>query len=280
MGICLSIFIAISISILYRLQPKMILFQTTDQFDELSLMLVGIVLLLMLVFYTLSILRTFMHIKHAAKVHAFDVVMLLLGILSLLFVFSDHALLTDIHKQYKLGLGQPEWSLVYPLIGFQLVTAIWFTYLHGSRFRGASKGINVAKDSNVFLVVQYVGALCGLLGLASISLGFAYATSWSLDIHTTLGSIILLLPYALSIGYWFAMNARERSGELWDEKQMRDVGRSSFLTLLATVAFVLTLFIVNYHALDGVVSILWPSLIVFYILLIFSLGNIYFLKRD
>jgi hypothetical protein len=197
-----------------------------------------------------------------------------------LFVFSDVALLNDINKQYKFNLDQPEWSLVYPIMACQFIVAIVFTYLHFFGFKKENQEKNVAKDSNIFIIAQYTGVICGLLGLVSSSLGFLFPRAWNLNIHTTIGSITILIPYILIVAYWLLIKFREKITEWYDEKQIQDIGKSSFMTLVASVIFMILLFALNYGNLDGVVSILWLPLYVFMVLFLFSLGNLYFSKRS
>ena len=72
----------------------------------------------------------------------------------------------DINKQYLHGWDQPEWFLVIPILGAQFVYAILLTCLHTTGYFLKAKHKPVAWDVNIFLVVQYVGVVCGLMGLA------------------------------------------------------------------------------------------------------------------
>ena len=176
-------------------------------------------------------------------------------------------------------MTQPEWSLVYPIMGFQFVITLIITVLHISGFFKPEQYDKVARDSNIYLIVQYVGVICGLMGLASSSLGFVFPRAWSLTIHTTMGGIILLFPYVLSVAYWMLTKFKEKNREWWDEKQLQDIGKSALLTLLIDTGFLLMLFILNYNHLDGVVSILWLPLYLFATIFVFSVGNLYFSRK-
>jgi hypothetical protein len=200
-------------------------------------------------------------------------------VLALLFVFSDVALLGDIAKQYRHGLYQPEWMLVYPIMGFQLFVALVFTYFHVAGFSKDQHQEFVARDSNIFLVVQFVGVVCGLMGLVLASLGFVFASAWSLTVHTTITSFILLFPYGLAVLYWLITKLREEKRQWYDEKQLLDVGKSAFLTLVVSVVFMTALFIANYGNLSGVIRIIWLPLYLFFVLLLFSASNLFFAGR-
>jgi len=200
-------------------------------------------------------------------------------VLSLIFIFADIALLGDIAKQYKASMVQPEWSILYPIIAFQSSTAFLLTYFHLFAFKEKEQTKYVVRDSNIFLLVQYIGVICGLMGLVFASLGFVFSRGWNLQIHTTYTSIILLIPYVLVILYWLITKLQEKHREWYDEKQLQDVGRSAFLTLVLSVVFMTGLFIANYNSLRGIVSIIWLPLYLFWVLFLFSVTNLYFRIR-
>jgi len=279
LGIISSAFFVIDYFIFYQLRPKMVTFELITKGEENLLLFVGVGLLVFLLFYLLSLFKIASYLKRAKRITAPLVLLTTVGVLAFLFVFSDFALLTDIDKQYRLGLAQPEWSLVYPIMMFQFIMAIIFTYLHLYGFKPDNQIKDVAKDHNVFLVAQYIGLICGLLGLVFTSLGFVFHRAWNLHLHTTISSIILLLPYVLIVVYWFFMKFKEESGDLYDEKQIQDVGKSAFVTMAMSVFFMILLFVFNYNNLDGMVRVLWLPFYLFSTLFIFSATNLYYLKR-
>ncbi len=263
-----------------RLRPKMISFEAISLAEEHLLNWVGIGLLCFLGFCLLSLFQMANFLKNAKKITILSLFLIVSGVLSLLFVFSDVALLSDIGKQYRYGFAQPEWSVIYPIMGFQLLTALSFTYLHFSGFMREKQLKKIARDSNIFMAVQYVGLICGLLGLSASSLGFLFPSAWNLTIHTTISSIVLLIPYFLAVLYWFINKFQEKPRQWYDEKQLQDVGKSAFLTMIISIVFMIGLFVTNYNNLSGVVSLLWLPLYLFLVLFLFSFSNLYFSGRD
>jgi uncharacterized membrane protein len=263
-----------------RLRPKMVAFEAVGGLEESLMNWVGIGLLLFLAFCLLSLFQIAWYLKNAKKVSLFSLLLVLGVVLSLLGIFADVALLGDIGKQYKHNLSQPEWGILYPVMGFQFITALLFTYLHLSGSLMQKQLKHVARDSNVFLIVQYVGIVCGLLGLSLSSLGFVFSRAWSLLIHTSLSSVILLVPYVLVVICWFLVKLQEKKRQWYDEKQIQDIGKSAFLTLVISVFLMTGLFAANYNNLGGVVSVLWLPLYLFLALFLFSLGNLYFSGKD
>ncbi len=261
-----------------KLKPKMIEFKTLTDIEETMMVWVGIGLLVTFIFFLLSLLQIIIYIKYASKIEPFSLFLIIIGIISLLAVFSDVALINDIHKQYRYGLAQPEWSLVYPMLGFQFVTTLVFTYLHFTGYFGHKQLDNVARDINIFLVVHYIGFICGIMGLAFASLGFFYPHSWTL-LHTSMNIIILLFPYALAVFFWLITKLLEKDRQWFDEKQRQDLGKSALLTLIINSLFMILLFITNYQNLDVVIRLLWLPLHLFGTLFLFSLGNLYFSNK-
>lgn len=254
----------------------MVRFEALSPAQESLMNWVGFSLLLFLVFCLFSLFRVAKYLKKARKITPFSFLLVGGGVLSLLFVFSDVALLSDIGKQYQHGLSQPEWLILFPLLSFQFITTVVFTYFHLFGFKKENQFKSVARDSNIFLIVQYVGMICGLMGLSLSGLGFLFPRAWSLQVHTTLSGIILLIPYVLVVAYWLWVKLQEKTRQWYDEKQIQDIGKSAFLTLILSVVFMMLLFLANYHNLGGVISILWLPLYLFSVLFLFSFGNLYF----
>ena len=264
--------------VFWKLNPKMVAFESLSGLEKSLLTWVGIGLVLILIFFLLSLLQVAKFIKHAPILKPFPLLLIISGVLSILFVFSDVALLSDIHKQYRHGLAQPEWSLLYPMMALQAVIALAFTALHLSGALVPKQVDTVARDINVFLVVQYVGLLCGLMGLAFSFLGFIFPHGWTL-LHTTMNMVVLLFPYALVVLFWWVTKLREQDRQWFDEKQRQDIGRSALLTLVINTSYMIVLFFANYQNTGGILSILWLPLHFFGVMALFSLGNIFFSSR-
>ena len=279
-GITSAAFIVFSFFVFSKLRPKMVRFEVLSATEEGLFNWIGVGLLLFLVFCLLSLLRIVRYLKFATNLRFLSLVLVVGGVLSFLFVFSDVALIGDIGKQYLHGLAQPEWSLLYPIMGFQLVVAIGFTFLHLFGFKNEGQANHVVRDGNIFLVVHNVGVICGLLGLVFSSLGFLFPGAWNLSTHTTLTSIVLLSPYVLIVIYWLITRIQEEHRQWYDEKQLQDVGKSAFLTLVISIVCMIGLFAVNYNNLGGVVRMLWLPLYLFLVLFLFSAGNLYFGGKD
>lgn len=272
LGSASSAFLAANYFIFANLRPKMVQFNEIGATEENLMVLAGIGLLLFFLFCSFSLLRLAQRIKRTGKITPVSALLIVSGVLSFLFVFADLALLNDINKQYTYGLAQPEWSILFPIITFQLITAVAFTCLSLFERDGENQAKGNPRDNSTFLAVQYVGITCGLVGLTLSSLGFVFPRAWLPGIHGTISCVILLAPYALALVYWLLSSLPLRM-QKW---HVQGVGKSSLLTLTASVIFMVLLFLGNYGNLGGVVSILWFPLYTFLVLFVFSLGNLWF----
>jgi hypothetical protein len=272
-------FFAFDAVVFLQLRPQMEAFAPLAAAEEAALTWVGISLVVYLGFCLTSLLQAALHLKGREKFAPFPLMLILLGVLALLMVFADVALLGDIHKQYTHGLDQPEWRLVIPIMSGQLIIGLLFLYLHLSGFFLREKPVRVALDSNLFLTVQAVGLICGLLGLATTSLAFVVPRAWNLVTHSLIGSLTLLFPYGLALAFWGLSKLQGKEQGWVDEKQGRDIGRASFLTLIGVSLLMAGLFIANIGNLDGVLSAVWLPLHLFATIFLFSLGTLCFSSR-
>ncbi len=281
LGLVSSLSFIVSYFILENLRPRMIRFEAITVAEEGLVNYFGVGLLLFLGFSLLSLFQIVRHFKNAKKLSWSSLFFLVLCVLALILIFGDLALLSDIGKQYRLDLAQPEWNLLYPIMAFQLISGLILTYAHLFKLGKVGRVKYVAKDINIFMVAQYLGVLCGLMGLSSVIINFRFPRPlWMIKLHTSMTTVILLIPYLLVVAYWFLVKFQEKSRQWYDEKQIQDIGKSSFLTLVSSVVVMGGLFLLNYHHLDNMVSVLWLPFYVFLVLLLFSLGNLYFTGRD
>lgn len=265
--------------VMLKLRPKMEHFEILTEFEEGLLTSVGIGLLLILTFFLLSLWQFIRYIRNSEQIKPLPLFLVISGVLAFLFVFSDIALLSDIHKQYRNGLSQPEWSLVIPIMIVQFIITITFLYFHTTKQLAVNKKEHAARDINIFLVVQYIGVISGVMGLTLASLGFLYSSGWSTTTHGILGGIVLLIPYALVVFYWLVTKFQEKDRQWLDEKQSIDIGKSALATLIINTIMMLIIFITNLNHLDGIINSLWMPIYLFTTILLFSIGNLYYSNR-
>ena len=265
--------------VLIKLQPKMVAYVALSTLESGLLTGVGFALLVIFAFFLLSLWQVVRFIKFAENLTLFSLFLIIVGVLAVLFVFSDIALLGDIAKQHQHGLAQPEWSLVFPILIGQFLVTIMFVYLHFSGRLTHKQVDRVLMDIHLFLVVHYVGLICGGLGLVMAFLGLFFTRGWSLYVHTIMASLTLLFPYGLAVSYWLLTKLHAQPRAWWDEKQTQDVGKSALVTLIVVLLIMLVLFITYLNQLDGVICMQWFPIYLFSTIFTFSLANIIFSSR-
>jgi len=265
--------------LLRRIRPLMESWGDLTARDNNLLLLFGIGLLFLVVYYGMTLVQIMRGLRHSEKLPVGMVLVFILTAIAALFVVSVVVLMMDINHQFEAGLAQPEWNLVYPIMSAQLAVTLLLLIFHAAGAFTRATPDAITQDVNIFLIVQVVGVVCGLIGLTESVLGFFYPKSWDPLVHTVMGSIVALVPYLLMVGYWLVMKIGEKAHDFFDEKQTRDVGRSAFLTLVLMTMGMIVLFITQFNALDGVVKYLWFSIYLFGVIFLFSAGNLYFSKR-
>lgn len=265
--------------LLKRIRPLMETWGALTAQDSDLLLIFGIGLLVMVIYYGLTLIQIMRVLRHSEKLPMGMVLLFVLVAVAALFVVSVVVLMNDLANQFEAGLAQPEWNLVYPILAAQLVVVLLVLMLHAAGSFTRMKQDAIVQDVNIFMIVQVVGVVCGGLGFGMSLLGFFYPKGWNPLIHTVMGSVVVLVPYLLMVGYWLVMKIGEKSENFYDEKQTRDIGRSATLTLITASILMVVLFITQFNALDGVIRYLWLPLYICGVITLFSAGNIFFSKK-
>jgi hypothetical protein len=124
----------------------------------------------------------------------------------------------------------------------------------------------------VFTVAQYVGLVCGFIGLVWTVFGLIISQRLNVSYYHMLSSCVLIvLPYGLVVLYWLLLKSNEKIGDWYDEKQSRDVYRAGFITLVITIPAMLVLFLLLHNeALFIRGHYFWFPFLIFFSLLMFS----------
>jgi hypothetical protein len=258
------------------LRAKMIQFQPVSPFEEGLIDYVGVGWLIMTVFLVFSFFRIVIYLRKKATISKYYLMLLTGTALSIFFIFADLALISDIGKQYKHGLSQPEWSILYIITMFQFFTGLILTFTHAFLFRKKGEEEFIAKDSTVFVLAQYIGAVTGLLGLFFTLVNFLFPRPlWMIKYHAAATAFSLLVPYALITSYWMLVKIKEKTKDFYDEKQIQDMGISALTTLVSSTVIMGLLFFIKFDEISGILSVLWLPLYAFLALFLFSSINLY-----
>lgn len=256
------------------LRPRMVELAAISTAEINSFNWAGVCLLILFLFYCSFLLTLTKSLQRVEGIQPVHYLMVGSGVVALVLVFADFALLSDIVKQFKHGLTQPEWSLVYPIITFQwlsVIAGLWYLFTGSQKIKTANK---IKVDNNILLALHFTGVLCGLMGFGLIGLGFFNPRGWSLPVHTLLSSAILLSPYVLMMGLWLYHKLRDEKSPFLDEKQSQDISHSALLTLIACTILLIIVYFANLTNLAGILSQLWLPFYLFSALFIFSIVNL------
>ena len=103
----MKILLKFNFVVFFGFQLKMVAFEPLVGFENSLMIIVGFGLLVVFVYYILSLLQIARYFKHTSKIAPLRLIVLIATVLSLLFVFSDVALLSDINEQYLDRLDKP-----------------------------------------------------------------------------------------------------------------------------------------------------------------------------
>ena len=252
LGVIYLIWLVYDYVIYRQLKPLVLGFGDLGRLEQLA-EFVWLSYLVMLPVHIIAGITLLLHLRYFKVFGLIHVIILLMGIASFLAVFSDWALMGDISKEFEAGLDTSgEWPLLYILLGihaifFLLLTGICAGVLRKLKSNDQAK-TPVQKDEMVFTAAQYVGLICGILGL--LWTVFALAISQRLQVsyyHMLASCILFLIPYGLVVLYWFILKFNEKIGDWYDEKQRRDVYRSGFITQVVIMPLMLGLFLVLHN---------------------------------
>jgi hypothetical protein len=168
------------------------------------------------IFHISAFLTYIFHLQWFRKINAFNIILLISGIVSFLVIFSTLTMLSDIGKEYKQGWDTSgEWIFLYIFLilnaAFYILMFIFlFSTFRSLKFKKELKP--VLKDEIVFIVAQFVGIVCGVLGLVWIFVNVIFISNiiGYVKFYGMITCILLLLPYILIVSYWVLIKFRER----------------------------------------------------------------------
>ena len=133
---------------------------------------------------------------------------------------------------------------------------------------------SVVKDEILFSIAQYIGILCGLLGLWLNCTYIQRQITSNTFIMILPFYLLILMPYGLIVFSWFNMKFKEKPSDWYDEKQWKDVSRAGLTTLFLSIPGMGILLLMKQSH-----GIFWFSHYMFLILLLFSGTTLYFTKK-
>src|SRR5665647_846019 len=246
----------------------------------------GISIILIIIFHLSAILTIIMKLKAVERESIFLSFIFFISIISLIMVFGDFALITDIIKEYRAGLPgiESEFAVLYfsqflHLLFYCLI--IIFIILNNRVKKRTNRSDTEVplKDEAIFINAQYIGIFTSVLGLAILASLSIFSPLWAIKKGIVTVCAVLVIPYAAIVIYWLVIKIRERVTEWYDEKQFQDVTKAGLVSFLSSITILAIFFVFQNTCKFPLLSVIWFPLYFFIALLIFSGTILYFSKK-
>jgi hypothetical protein len=246
----------------------------------------GIFIILIILFHLAAIFTIILKLKTVGRESILLAFIFFISIISLLMVFGDFALITDIVKEYNAGLPgiESEFAILYlsqllHLLFYCLVMIFLIMNNHIKKY-SSQNGIGVpVKDEAVFINAQYIGIFTGVMGIVILASLSFFSPLWAIKKGIVTLCAVMVIPYIAIVIYWLVIKTRERVTEWYDEKQFQDVTKAGLISFISSIAILAIFFVLqNTVSKFPQIGVVWFPLYFFIALLIFS-GTILYLSK-
>ena len=273
-------------SVFQYIKPKVIQFQEISRIAETLVLILAIGFFIVILFHLVSLITVIQSIRLLKSVNFFKALLFVLLMLSIVLLLADTTLFQDIGHQYEANMATAgEWTFLYANNYLHaVVTILMLVFLLGNltEFRKMEQVERENRETILFLTAQYVGVLCGFLGLIVIGISMFFSVPMGILKQIILFfSMILLLPYFIIVILWLFMKYREKIINWYDEKQFQDIGKSSLVSLVLSMFFLITIYLMSFSNshLSHYLSLLWFPVYFYFNLFVFAGSVLVFSKR-
>lgn len=283
LGALSAMFLMYIIAAFEYFRPRTLGFEPLGAHAGTLILFVYIGLLVLFVFHLSALLATVFQMQVFGGGNMLRRMALVLGILSFMTLFGEVGMLDDIWEESAMGWDvSSEWAAVYVAIAIQAAfhVLLFVSVISGLRnVRAGYRPEEHTRDETVFYTIQYIGLLCGAIGLSIAFMMFmSNTTILNLYYITIYYNAFILLPYCLVFCYWLVMKRNERPAEWYDEKQFRDISKAGLFTLLVSLPVIAGMYVSNFVSPDGPLHVLWFPFYVHFALAFFS-GTVLVLRE-
>lgn len=186
-----------------------------------------------------------------------------LGCVSAVSLAVSAVALSDIGHQTAAGMdSNGEWTI---LLINNIIQFLFLVFALGSLpiFKKKSSTPFLINDDTLFITINEVGLLSALMAVCAIVFGLTYPVMEKFrESVILLYTIITLAPWGLMLIGWFS-SRRKKIANWWDEKQIRDMGRSAIFSLVIIVIVAIVIYLAGYLFTSFDAGIIWfPSIVV------------------
>jgi hypothetical protein len=277
--ICSMISFASLVYILYQINTNLVaainIYHTA--FETIHY-LVGFGHLFILLFHLYALIYIFIHFRRFTALKLFKIGLLIFGVVSLFAMGVEKVMVDEIAREYRHGLAINELSILSLAYIINMVFSIgtFFFLLRTLKLINLEDSKRIRVDETIFIIAQYMGIISGVTGVLFTLHMMQYIRQeilmekfWVLIPFY----MLFLIPYTLASLYWVVLKRNQRIHDWYDEKQVQDILKSGFTTLVLSIpgVAVLLLFPVSH-------AFFYLLYYIFLILLIFSGGTLYYFK--
>lgn len=291
--ITLSFFLILILAFIYsltfyiRIDIRIINFEAINTVISKEQIYAVISVILILIFHLSATLTIILKLRAANRESIFLSFIFFTSIISLIMIFGDFALISDIVKEYNAGLPgiESEFAILYfsqflHLLFYCLIIVIIILDNRTKKIPIQSDTELPLKDEAIFINTQYIGIFTSVFGLAILVTLSAFTPLWAIKKGIVAVCALLIIPYAAIAIYWLVIKIRERVTEWYDEKQFQDVTKAGLISFLSSIVILAIFFIIqNAFKKFLLLNVIWFPLYFFIALLIFSGTLLYSSKK-
>jgi len=219
-----------------------------------------------------------MHYHLIKELFRLQIFSLFLGIISLFAIGIEKVMYDEVGHEIFIEWPAPgEVSFLYLCLGINALFCLVMIFLiyktlalfpiHGNEIK--------TKDEKIFNLAQVMGIISGLMGMLLTFFVIARQTPTNKFWIFVPFYFLFFIPYALVAGYWLIMKSKEKISDWYDEKQWKDILRSSLTTLILSIPGLSLLLFVREP-----IHFYWFPYYISFVLLIFSSSTLYFFKYE
>lgn len=210
------------------------------------------------------------------------------GVVSAIFLVFDFAALEDIGTDYLVDGYEctMEWVWLFSSLAFRLLFYV-SAYLLIIRVLRGIRSLNYTGktivDEIIYEVTQYVGIVCGLIGVIFTSYIYVALKDftminwlvWLLMFYC----LVIILPYFTMIIYWIIRLAGRSEMTMFDEKIRQDIAQSGLIAWLVSIPVMALVFVSDFGKTPSATMLMWFPFYLFSTLLVFSVSLLERFKR-
>ncbi len=203
------------------------------------------------------------------------------GVVSAIFLVFDFAALEDIGTDYLVhGYDcAMEWIWLFSSLAVRLFFYVTAYLLIIRILRGVRSLTYTGKtivDEIIYEVTQYVGIVCGLIGVIFTSYVYVALKDftminwlvWLLMFYC----LVIILPYFTMIIYWIIRLAGKSEMTLFDEKVRQDIAQAGLTAWLVSIPVMVLIFVSDFGKTPSATMLMWFPFYLFSTLLVFSVS--------